>query len=109
MNDADRELLELAAKAAGHTVKGWVNDRLIGWDAITGNEFTEWNPLENDGDAFRLMVACQISVTPCCGSTYIDAGGQLDFSHIHGENETANSGARRAIVMMAAEIGRGMG
>ena len=108
MTDNDRELIELAAKAAGHTVKGWVNDRLIGWDGITGNEFTSWNPLTDDDDAFRLMVACQISVTPCCGSTYIKDCGQLEFSHIHSENETANSGARRAIVMMAAEIGRGM-
>lgn len=107
MTDNDRELIELAAKAAGHKVKGWINGRLIGWNAITGNEFTGWNPLESDGDAFRLMVALQISVTPCFGSTYIDAGGQLDFSHVHND-ETAIAGTRRAIVMMAAEIGRGM-
>lgn len=108
MNDNDRELIELAAKAYGIQVKGWINDKLIGFDTNTEWPVNgDWNPLESDGDALRLMVALQISVTPCCGSTYIDAGGQLDFSHVH-SNETAISGARRAIVMMAAEIGRGM-
>ena len=109
MNDNDRELIELAAKAYGIQVKGWLNDKLIGFDTNTEWPVNgDWNPLESDGDALRLMVALQISVTPCFGSTYIDAGGRLDFSHIHSENETAISGARRAIVMMAAEIGRGM-
>lgn len=107
MIDADRELIALAAKAAGHKVKGWVNDRLIVWDAITGNEFTGWNPLESDGDAFRLMVALQISATPCWGSTYIDHSG-TQFTHVHSPAESAVSGARRAIVLAAAEIGRGM-
>ena len=63
MNDNDRELLELAARAAGHNVKGWINDKLVGWDAITGNEFTGWNPLECDGDAFRLAVRLSIDIT----------------------------------------------
>jgi hypothetical protein len=95
MTDNDRELLALAAKACS-------------LDMADKDIRRRWNPLHNDGDALRLMVALQISVTPCFGSTYIDAGGRLDFSHIHSENETAISGARRAIVMMAAEIGRGM-
>lgn len=51
----DRELLELAAKAAGI---------VLGWDAIgayrvlpgiSGSD-VRWRPLEDDGDALRLVV-----------------------------------------------------
>lgn len=108
MTDNDRELIELAAKAAGHKVKGWINDKLVGWDAITGNEFTGWNPLESDGDAFRLMVACHISVTSFSDVTHVHAGWYMDYIHPHGLGVSASSGARRAITMAAAEIGRGM-
>jgi len=45
----DRELLELAAKAAGHAI-----DRI---DAMHDPEdWACWNPLEDDGDALRLAV-----------------------------------------------------
>jgi len=122
MTDNDRELIELAANAVGYTFLAYHQPtqdsacmlsttwsgpwaEVIKPSAPLGN--CRWNPLNNDADAFRLMVELQISVTPCFGSTYIDAGGQLDFSHVH-NNETALAGVRRAIVMMAAEIGRGM-
>lgn len=50
----DRELLELAAKAAG--VK-----RTIEW--LGHHEYLpEWNPLENDAEAFRLAVKLQMEV-----------------------------------------------
>lgn len=109
MTDADRELVELAAKAYGIKVKGWRNEKLIGFDTNTEREVCgDWNPLESDGDAFRLLIGMQASITPCCGLTYIDAAGNLEFTHIHSENETARAGARRAITRAAAEIGRGM-
>ena len=59
----DRRLLELAAKAAGLRVE-WhegskqtvlLND--IGWAGF-------WNPLADDGDALRLAVKLNISLTP---------------------------------------------
>jgi hypothetical protein len=87
----DKELLELAAKAAGWT--GWQSKHgywnvespdgektthLHHWKAYcpdTGTkigqstfadaiEDTNWNPLADDGDALRLAVACGIAVTP---------------------------------------------
>ena len=54
----DKELLELAAKAAG--VK-WV-DECFDYDDMGrmmvdfGLGVQEWNPLTDDGDALRLMV-----------------------------------------------------
>ena len=63
----DRELLELAEKAAGLNVKGeWVD----GDDKFThlniGKKFTnermKWNPLTDDGDALRLAVKLRLSI-----------------------------------------------
>lgn len=58
----DRELLELAAKAAGITVvRSRLHDRLQG-DLLVeaspegGQSHIGWNPLTDDGDAFRLAV-----------------------------------------------------
>lgn len=47
---SDRELLELAAKAAGL------------WDAENGCIDIPWNPLTDDGDALRLAVKLRISL-----------------------------------------------
>lgn len=52
MTDADRELLEAAARAAWIEVcPSELRDMLIDADG------SEWNPLRDDGDAFRLLVA----------------------------------------------------
>jgi len=52
----DKELLELAAKAAGYDVKkcDWVTLINCNGDGPMGKP--TWNPLTNDGDALRLMV-----------------------------------------------------
>ncbi|WP_161936238.1 hypothetical protein [Pseudomonas aeruginosa] len=51
----DRELLELAARAAGYAVDcGFADCPLIyGEDAGTDGP-REWNPRDDDGDALRL-------------------------------------------------------
>lgn len=86
----DKELLELAAKAAGETFEET-------WHGCN------WNPLENDGDAFRLAVKLEMTIDFCEGKIWhnrieIDFGGGGD----------QNEHARRAIVRAAAEIGRGV-
>lgn len=56
----DRELLELAAKAAG-VIGGYGGEHdLPEW----------WNPLDNDGDALRLAIKMQITITPATDSTF---------------------------------------
>ena len=108
----DRELLELAAKAA--EIAGfWVDDGLN-----TGSNATPavWNPLADDGDALRLAVKLRLRVfTP---TTDIDVaiascGDIRTTGHVHKYSEdkysTDNLAAtRRAIVRAAAEIGRNM-
>jgi hypothetical protein len=94
----DRELLELAAKAAG-------NGFVIGY----------WNPLTDDGDAFRLAVKCGISVLQfpaCIGTGWPQNGLPARLIGFDPPYEDISSGqdvlaaTRRAIVRAAAEIGR---
>ena len=48
---SDRELLEKAAKAAELPECGWMGPAFM---YVKDNTFTGWNPLTDDGDAFRL-------------------------------------------------------
>lgn len=106
MNTRDRELLELAAKATGLLVeyRGFgageaVLSRLVYDNKHNGiTAYKPWNPLEDDGDAFRLAVN-------------LDLIGSFRLSHfIWAESENINklSATRRAIVRAAAEIGKEM-
>ena len=87
----DRELLELAAKAAGidvHTIED--ADGVLHWDG--------WNPLADDGDALRLAVKLNI-----------DAGKPGMRLRIDWRSwEDPYAATRRAIVRAAAEIGKAM-
>ena len=98
----DRELLELAAKAAGVEHPGGehcVNGPAL-WD-IDGKRW--WRPLANDGDALRLAVQLGFVVEP----------GKCWHSH-HGPAFCEDvlmgvmAATRRAIVRAAAEIGAQM-
>lgn len=64
----DREMLEMAAKAAGMAANQWadVGDLLPdkgGWVQFVGHGLVAiWNPLTDDGDALRLAVKLQLTV-----------------------------------------------
>lgn len=111
-NHTDKELLELAAKAAGLNVKMFEVDQDGNFSGlIVGTKNTKekiwWNPLVSDGDAFRLSVNLSMSiqhldlsikVTPylngmCCGTTAVEVCGSRQFA------------TRRAIVRSAAALG----
>lgn len=95
----DRELLELAAKAAG--VK-----RTIDW--LGHHEYTpDWNPLADDGDALRLAVKLQIIVGKY--DEYANAGAinsDVDVTVWKHEEPDPYAATRRAIVRAAAEIAK---
>ena len=103
----DKELLELAAKAAGidykHDNSFWAHeDHCAFWsyaDLCTCGG--RWNPLTDDGDALRLAV--KLNLTVFSGPVY---------SYVVGCTQEKNNGdpyaaTRRAIVRAAAEIGKG--
>ena len=99
----DKELLELAAKAAGIEYDVYGNDFYI----PEGEEFQRpWNPLTDDEDALRLAVKLRIEIyihendTQCIGPNLHRA--------IETHEDDPEAATRRAIVRAAAEIGRGM-
>ena len=94
----DKELIELAAKAAGLQVKVASNS---GRGLKVHGNCNWWNPLTDDGDALRLAV--KLRMTLGVGLDRSDAGGFCEF-----DLEDKNAATRRVIVRAAAEIGRNM-
>ena len=116
---SDRELLELAAKAAGMDVS-WDHydpDYCAGAEGmfLNGQRSPDnskyWNPLTNDGDALRLAVRLQfhVGINPgnkvFCTPTYSDKPTVFESCVRHGVRDPL-AATRRAIVRAAAEIGR---
>lgn len=104
----DRELLELAAKANGFQVRGWVGDRLVFFNPITHSAEETWNPLNDDGDALRLAAGLLMSIEIYGDEDHffeVDCGGGSESFYDKWE---APAAFRRAIVRAAAEIGRAM-
>lgn len=107
----DKELLELAAKAAGIEL----------WQDVAGNYYENpkqsmlWNPLTDDGDALRLAVKLSISFSDDYmypnGEHYIKVGCVYGNT-LYGDSEPCGNdmyaATRRAIVRAAAEIGKSM-
>lgn len=95
---SDRELLEQAAEAAG---LAWE------WNACSGSVehipkgyrfYVKWNPLSDDGDAFRLAITLKLFV-----EYFPDF--ESEMSDIRDSVDTQQA-ARRAVVNAAAKIGR---
>ena len=107
----DKELLELAAKAAGIELK-WMTQ--IGNGVKPNEDFiSNWHPLTDDGDALRLAVKLKMEVYH--GN---DEGEAVYASYANGNNFAIEyyddlfykgdpyAATRRAIVRAAAEIGK---
>lgn len=118
-----RELLELAAKAAGFNFYWSVEEpsmierfgRFVGSDAF-GGMLVKWNPLNNDGDAFRLAVKLKMvldtdynggSVAGNCNVECNYDAPEFGYQEGNGKKDPY-AATRRAIVRAAAEIGRAM-
>lgn len=95
----DRELLELAAKAAGmdgyEYNDGYTNAYYAGskFYMTKPGSHTPWNPLSSDGDALRLAV---------------NLGLLMKKSVIESLAFCDEAGTRRAFVSAAAAIGRSL-
>ena len=111
----DRELLELAAKAAGmeldYTIrpdkKAFYHSERNALALVDGGWFA---PLADDGDALRLMVKLGIRVCPVTadGRNAYAAHDRLAGGVGEPHNDDPIAATRRAIVRAAAEIGRRM-
>jgi len=96
MNE-DKELLTLAAKAAGIEVISDAGEKGL-W---IKHKFLAWNPLTDDGDALRLAVKLGLGIR-----FYLDGVGAGEEYEMNQEDPYAAT--RRCIVRAASEIGRGM-
>jgi hypothetical protein len=119
----DRELLEIAARAAGYCVK-WKDTYDAGFleqdlrilpeerqhFIFASFPFKEWNPLEDDGDALRLAVKLNLLIH-CETILYSHATNENVYVTEHIGNDFSGdiyAATRRAIVRAAAEIGKAM-
>jgi len=114
----DKDLLELAAKAAGFGAPGsgavcWteseyprgsgMNGAL--WNYVGHMDTAElWNPLTDDGDALRLAVKLKLTIFIESGAVRIGPG--IDYPDIYFEDEDPCAVTRRAIVLTAAQLTR---
>ena len=96
----DHELCMAAAKAAGYTVEdngGWMSVLVDDMDA-------DWEPLDENGDAFRLMVDCGLEVS--CHDDYVDVSGYSGSAiQVEDYGTDKHAATRRAIVRAAADMG----
>lgn len=114
---SDRELLEMAAKAAGivgvwtfgvdfskddpaSTEAYWLSDENGFW-------LKEWNPLTDDGDALRLAVKLGMTVQVMDSCTLCEST-EVRYETVVQHGEDAYEATRLAIVSAAAAIGEGM-
>lgn len=119
----DRELLELAAKAAGIEIAEWCDEdgfsiRLRDYDPANPMrpQFGVWNPLTDDADALRLAVKLGLRISTGSGSNdrkmteVINGYGiravDRGRAELHGDDPMAAT--RRAITRAAAAIGESM-
>ena len=93
----DRELLELAAKAAELE------------EAKMRIEFNQWNPIADDGDALRLAVQLGLFIQINSDSaTAWKWRGENWYEQASDNADDMSAATRRAITRAAAEIGRNM-
>jgi hypothetical protein len=110
---SDRELMALAAKAAGARFSDYPDQTPNHWQAQRGDKvWHAWSPLTDDGDALRLAAGLGLVLnTHCMGVGAHTTPGQTPEAHATApECDEANhmSSLRRCIVRAAAEIGRAM-
>ena len=111
----DREMLELAAKAAGVEIE-WRRSAGAYYydDPETGRE--EWRPLDDDGQTLRLAVKLCIDVSHDAigmksfvyARTVFNDETHIGLSEIFDDESERLDRTRRAITRAAAQIGKEM-
>ena len=113
---ADKELLELAAKAAGNGLKWADPNRFVNGGMVLGitgcsnnceskgqkcdcDIFAYWNPLTDDGDALRLAVKTH----------QLQNNRWMRHLNLDDYKKDPYAATRRAIVRAAAAIGAAIG
>jgi hypothetical protein len=105
----DRELLEAAAKAAGMVPADEIDSHIPSggmWVVGRGGRDAIFDPLRDDGDAFRLAVKLNLTCRFYFGNTCAQAtapGMPRAYEDVHNPADPL-AGARLAIVRAAAAM-----
>lgn len=114
---SDRELLELAAKAAGYQLSFMIRSLSrppVPAILAESGRWKQWDPLHDDGDALRLAVNLRMEIDhnhPADQGAWVSvrALGERTCAVEEFDDESLRAAAtRRAITRAAAEIGRQM-
>ena len=106
----DKELLELAAKAAGYIPVGESEDGLFLVSQAGNGTYRVWDPLDSDAQALRLAVKCRIRFEIHHSEKFVAAFHNDLFGRIEEEvNSDIYAATRRAIVRAAVEIAKAKG
>lgn len=123
-NNPTFEEYEMAAKAAGLTINTWSNsDAPIPWIEVPSfmerdaMRLVMWEPLYDDGDAFRLMVSVPLDVMRT--EKDVEALASLGGAHVKIDAHTVAApiellgddpaaATRMAIFRAAVEVGRAL-
>ena len=104
-----RELIQMAAKAIGYQVIDWYGDKFPTHD---GEKLIGWNPLSDDGDSRRLQIALGMNLyitnKYALAELISDSEEPAITRKEYCTEETKGAAARKAVVRVAAEIGRQM-
>lgn len=109
----DRELLELAAKAAGLTHIDYTNTGYDGrYGLVTtdcyGRHGPEFDPLNDDGDALRMAVKLTLEVDICLSGVAVRTPHGDKILVDDRDEKCIYAATRRAITRAAAAVGEGM-
>ena len=114
----DRELLELAAKAAGSWIVGPVEKYIVQFGHYENGFVIRndrggdscWNPIADDGDALRLAVKLRVDLIRDFDRIDVvyDEGSVSEYLYELPTPTDPYAATRRAIVRAAAAIGKEM-
>ena len=106
----DRELLELAAKAAGRTWLSYHHTKGLCCrdDSYGGLIEYYWNPLISDGNALRLAVKLNLDIELQQDCVYANGVNVQNYQLFEWHNDDPYAATRRAITRAAAEIGKAL-
>lgn len=102
---SDKELIELAAKAAGIVILGYFD---CGSVRSRAHSDVKWNPLESREDAAMVEKALSLDVTTACGVVQVSKPYRHNVIELFDTQEQRSAAICRAITRAAAEIGAGI-
>ena len=98
----DRELLEAAAKASGIAVDWRKGVDCLCYSSSPYNE--AWNPLADDGDAFRLACKLKLNIAQGDYSAAVNDEGEIDEAGLVRNDDERAEVVRRLMVVAAAAM-----